>query len=159
MSVPAKIQERALAEAIRDSAEFRDWFLSRTKFTGLSVEPVLVRSNNPWYASPVTGRQSETDVLAVFRVANTRLRFALHIENKTPKDRFQPDQPELYHERAKDWMLTEKWGMYSDYECILIATAEFVTKFESDAKKFDRILLTSEIAEYLEEFRPVASSL
>jgi hypothetical protein len=125
-SPTAREQEQAFAAKVRSSPEFVSWLLGHTKFKGSEVEQVLVRSDNPWYQSRKTGRQSETDILLVFKNKNTGKNFAIHIENKRLRDKFQPDQPELYHERAADWLNVPKWGNYHDFECILIAPQVFI---------------------------------
>ena len=148
----AKEQERAFAEKLRISPEFVNWFLSKTKFKDAVATPVLVRSDNPWYQSPTTGRQSETDILAVFEYKDRLERFAVHIENKTSKDSFRPQQAELYHERAKDWLNIQKWGNYQDYEVILIAPQQFYERHKVIASIFHRYVSHEELTRFLPEF-------
>jgi hypothetical protein len=152
-----KIQEKAFADKVRTSPEFVSWLLSKTKFKDANAVPVLVRSDNPWYQSRKTGRQSETDILIVFERQDGRERFALHIENKQAKETFQPNQPELYHERALDWMNESKWGSYQDFEVMLIAPQVFYTRHKEKADIFHRYVPHDEIAAFVPEFSALSS--
>ena len=147
-----KMQEKAFAEKVRTSPEFAKWLLSKTKFKGVDAVPILVRSDNPWYQSRRTGRQSETDILVVFERRDRSDRFALHIENKQAKETFRLDQPELYHERAADWKNTPKWGNYQDFEVMLIAPQEFYEQHKERSAIFHRYLSHEEIATFVPEF-------
>lgn len=147
-----KMQEKAFAERVKASPEFVKWLLSKTKFNDVDAIPILIRADNPWYQSPRTGRQSETDILIVFERRDRAKRFALHIENKQAKETFRPDQPELYHERAADWMNTVKWGGYQDFEVMLIAPREFYARHREKSDIFHQYLSHEEIAEFIPEF-------
>jgi hypothetical protein len=150
--VTAKEQERAFRLKLESSEAFRNWLLSKTGFAGAPVKLVLARSDNPWYESPATGVQSETDILLVFEYADRAERFALHIENKRLKDKFRPRQPELYQERANDWRNTSKWGNYDKFEVILIAPKQFYERYKNEAAKFHRYIPHEEIAPHVPEF-------
>jgi hypothetical protein len=143
-SPTAREQEQAFAAKVRNSPEFAKWLLRYTKFKGLDVEPILVRSDNPWYQSRKTGRQSETDILLVL--------FAIHIENKRLRDKFQPDQPELYHERAADWVGMAKWGNYHDFQCILLAPKGFIEINRPKADIFHNYITHEELSPFIVEF-------
>ena len=123
----AREQEQAFAAKVRNSPEFAKWLLRYTKFKGLDVEPILVRSDNPWYQSRKTGRQ--------------RLR-----------DKFQPDQPELYHERAADWVGMAKWGNYHDFQCILLAPKGFIEINRPKADIFHNYITHEELSPFIVEF-------
>jgi hypothetical protein len=153
-----KMQEKAFAKKVRQSPEFVNWLLSKTKFKGVDAEPTLIRSDNPWYQSLKTGRQSETDILIVFERRDRTQRFALHIENKQAKETFRPDQPELYHERASDWTNMPKWGSYQDYEVILIAPHMFYARHKEKADIFHRYVPHEEIAKFIPEFSAISRS-
>jgi hypothetical protein len=148
----AREQERAFAEKIRTSPDFVAWLLSKTKFKGADVAVKLVRSDNPWYRSPTTGKDSETDILIVFEYLDHPIRFALHIENKRLNDTFRPNQPELYHERAKDWANVPKWGNYQDFEVLLISPQAFYEKNKEKSDIFDHYASHEEIANFVPEF-------
>jgi hypothetical protein len=144
--------KRALVKQVEESPEFTSWLLARTKFIGVSVSLKMARCDNPWYQSKKSGRQSETDVLLVFERSDNQIRFALHIEIKTAKDRFQPDQPELYHERASDWLGDSKWGNYEDFEVILVAPRTFYEKNREKSDLFHQYIPSEAIAETIPEF-------
>jgi hypothetical protein len=152
MKFSAKQQEDAFAEKVRTSPEFVDWFLSLTPFAGKTVEPILIRSDNPWYQSKKTGRQSETDILLVFAEKSTGERFAIHIENKTIGDHFRPEQAELYHERADDWRNTEKWGNYEQFVCVLTAPQKFLDKHADQVAKFHAHVSHETLSNFLPQF-------
>ena len=148
----ARDQERAFAAKIQESPAFVDWLLGQTKFAGTAVRIALVRSDNPWYRSKSTGIESETDILLVFERIDGLSRFALHIENKRMSDKFRPRQPQLYHERARDWMHMPKWGDYDDFEVVLIAPREFYRRNKEAADVFHRFIPHEQISEHVREF-------
>jgi hypothetical protein len=155
----SKDQERALGRALREDQRFCRWLLSRTRFRNCSARSILVRDDWPWYQSPRTGRQSETDILAVFQPEDGSRRFALHVENKTASDRFQPDQPALYRERGTDWIGVEKWGSYSEFACILTAPRAFCEKHFELARQFDYFVSHETLATRLPIFAEMATSV
>ena len=57
-----------------------------------------------WYKDPVTGKDSETDILLMFRDRSNNHRYAIHIENKPDRRRWQKDQAENYRKRALNRM-------------------------------------------------------
>jgi len=142
----------AFANKIKSSPEFAHWLLGKTKFKGSDASVILARGDWPWYQSKSTGVQSETDILIVFQQQAPPERFALHIENKQLKDKFRPNQPELYHIRAKDWLGLPKWGGYKDYEVLLIAPLEFYHRNQDKCDTFHRYIAYEEVAEFIAEF-------
>ena len=134
------------------SDEFSAWFLNRTKFAGRATRLILLRSNHPWYQSKKTGVQSETDILIVLEDVNTRGRFAVHVESKLANGKFEPNQPELYHERAADWRGMAKYGAYDDYEVVLIAPRVFYDRYHEQSKIFHRYVPHEDIAHFIPEF-------
>jgi hypothetical protein len=139
--------DKVFAAKLEGSSEFRNWFLGRTKFAGLTATMLMCRSDHPWYTSRKTGIQSETDILAVFADIKTQARFAIHIENKTWTGKFGPGQPELYHERARDWIGLPKYYSYTDYEAVLIAPLSFFEFNKEKSAVFDKYVSYEEIAE------------
>lgn len=148
----ARDQERAFVEKLKSSPDFVLWFMNKTKFKGVDAILRLVRSDNPWYRSLKTGKDSETDILAVFENKDNALRFAFHIENKRLSDRFRPNQPELYHERATDWLNVPKWGSYQDFEVLLTAPLEFYNRNREKSDIFHHYIPHEEIAAFIPEF-------
>ena len=123
-----RLLNRAFVNRLEEAPEFLSWLLSRTKFAGSPVRRVELPWEYRWYKCRTTGIESETDIFLVFEFHDSSSRFALHIENKSPGDTFRPNQPELYHSRAKDWINDPKRGNYQDYEAILIAPSDFYLK-------------------------------
>ncbi len=152
MSADEKQLDRLFETAFRSSAEFRCWILSQTKFAGRNLTLVLLRADHPWYQSRTTGRQSETDILAVLEDTSDGRRIALHFENKTWTGKFGPDQPALYRERARDWLGLAKYGSYSDFETVLIAPRAFLDRNREGAAKFDRCISYEFMAIFIPEF-------
>jgi hypothetical protein len=145
--------------AFERSEEFSTWFLARTKFAGRRARIALLRSDHPWYQSKRTGVQSETDILIVIEDLDSGSRFALHIENKLANGKFEPNQPELYHERAKDWRFTPKWGNYDAYEVVLIAPRAFRDRNADKAAIFDVYVAHEELAWFVPEFGSAAAMM
>ncbi len=65
---------------------------------------------------------------------------ALHIENKLANGKFTQYQPELYGERGKLWLNTEKYGNYSDFETVLVAPIEFYANNLEASQCFDKFV-------------------
>lgn len=155
--------DAALEEAFKSNREFTVWFLGQTKFAGYAEKPTLSRSNHPWgrvvYSSinSQTGlpeksiKESETDVLVVFQTQDNKS-FALHIENKLGNGKFTPLQPELYAQRAAQWVGNPKYGSYTDFETVLVAPHVFHERNESAAKHFNRFIAHEEIARFIPLF-------
>jgi len=144
--------DKAIEAKFRKSGEFVTWFLSRTKFANRAANLVHLRSNHPWYQSETTGVQSETDILVVFEDAGGSNRFAIHIENKLSSGSFTENQPDLYRERAAEWVGREKYGNYDDFEVVLIAPRAFYERNGDQCRIFDRYVAHEDIAEFIPEF-------
>lgn len=155
--------DAALEVAFRDSSNFCEWFLSRTKFAKARAKYHWSRSDNPWGRIPwkivneETGteesqvRESETDVLVVFE-KESGSRFALHIENKIDSC-FTNLQPEMYPVRAAHWLNDPKYHNYSDFQTVLIAPQEYYDRYKRDCSKFDVYVSYENISDMLEVFR------
>jgi hypothetical protein len=142
--------------------------LSQTKFASVARSAELLvdeqreRSAKAWWrhwwcAVKETGRQSETDILLVFRAATDR--FALHIENKFSA-RLTQYQASDYAPRARQ-MMGNKWAPYSDFETIIIAPEKYLSNSEDECNKFDRMISYEKIGQRIFEYelagREVAS--
>lgn len=155
--------DQAVDEGFKNSDEFAQWFLSKTKFSGETASYVWSRSDNPWGRFKIivknqdTGedeeiiRDSETDILVVYETPSKK-RFAFHIENKLGYGKFTEYQPETYSVRANAWLDNVKYGSYTDYETVLIAPIEFYKRNFEDAKQFDRFVSHEEISILLPAF-------
>ncbi len=155
--------DQVLDKNFINSREFTTWFLSKTRFSDVNAVYQWSRSDNPWGKVPLTIlnsetgetetiiRECETDVLVVLQT-NDHQSIALHIENKLANGKFTPYQPELYRERAKLWLNTEKFGNYSDFETVLVAPLEFYRNNFNEAQHFDKFISYEEVAILLPEF-------
>jgi hypothetical protein len=155
--------DAALESNFRDSAEFRDWFLSKTTKGSLYKKLVLLRANYPWgkfrtlLANASTGaieatvREAETDVLLVVENAAGH-RIGIHIENKLVSGRFTPYQPEMYAARAEAWRGNLDYGNYDEWETVLIAPQAFFDKFNPEARKFISFISHEELAKKIPAF-------
>jgi hypothetical protein len=157
----------ALERALKESEEFRRWFLSKTAFAREQASLVLCRSDWPWgrvklrlwnpqtQAYETATHEGETDLLVVFQ-STRRGRFALHIENKLRSGRFTDRQPELYRARAAAWAGKVKYQDYDEWETVLVAPLEFYQRNEYEASKFSRFISHEDIAVHISEFRAAA---
>jgi hypothetical protein len=156
--------DKAFESEVRNSAEFVAWFLTRTKFSSKKAKYHWSRSNHPWGPVSIsvpntkTGqneqivRECETDILVVLEDIEAHTRFALHIENKLENGKFTLLQPELYHERAKQWLGNPKYEGYTDYEVMLIAPQRYYDRCPKECAKFDRFVSHEDISRYLPAF-------
>lgn len=155
--------DQALEAGFINNVGFADWFLAKSKFSQLGAKYKWSRSDSPWgrfdfkLIDPDSGerltepRDSETDVLVIFE--SDELTFALHIENKLRDGHFTKFQVESYPLRAREWLNTEKFGNYTDFQTVLVAPIEFYGKNYQQAKGFDFFVSYEEISFFLEAFR------
>jgi hypothetical protein len=122
-------------KAITTNVAFQAWFLDRTKFANHALELVGDEKwHHRWHRDPVTGKDSETDILLIFKDQSTGERFAIHIENKPPWGRWEAEQPENYRKRAANRM--SNWR-YVDFQAVLIAPISFIAGSLSELDHFD----------------------
>jgi len=151
-----------IENAFKESSDFVQWFLSKTKFNGSIAKCVWSRSDHPWgrftFKLPELDtseekeiiRDSETDVLVVLEDTNSK-RFAFHIENKLAEGHFTLYQPDMYKMRAEAWLEIEKFGNYIDFETILFAPLAFYKNNIEAAKPFDRYISYEEASIFIPE--------
>lgn len=164
---------RPIAEAPEEDSSFRVWFLSQTRFAShaataklLSEEQKATRSPNAenWWRSYFAGSsypfksecgERETDLLAVFE-ATTGLRFALHIEVKSPGDKFGVQQARDYGRRAKCWSGTGRAPgtvlSHEEASTVLCSERGFAEKRRPEAELFDAFVSFEDIAARLRSF-------
>lgn len=86
--------DRCFWREVSTSASFRNWLLGKTKFAGRTLELVSNEYNEKWhqrwYKDPETKKDSETDILLIFRDTANAERYALHIENKPAHRAWEP---------------------------------------------------------------------
>jgi len=165
-----KLTEKQLDKAIAAAfcnPDFATWFLSHTKFAPNNSAYKWSRTNHPWsmvsltVIDPETGelstisKGSETDIFVLFEHADGQ-RIAIHIENKLRAGAFTPQQPEFYHARAKQWQNESKYGLYTDYEVVLIAPQEFYDRNKPECVKFDRFISHEALAAHIPEFKALS---
>jgi hypothetical protein len=70
-------------KAISTNVAFQSWFLQRTKFATNALDLVVEEKwHQRWYKDPISGKESETDILLVFNDRENSDRYAIHVENK-----------------------------------------------------------------------------
>jgi hypothetical protein len=129
--------DRVLGLALRTDDEFLLWFIGHTRFAGRYSRRILIRDDYAWGA-PLGGQSKfrETDILLVCEDASN-VRFAIHVENKGPKRGFDPGQARDYPLRAEAWARVDKWGGYSEWECVLVAPASHLSSYPEECAFFD----------------------
>lgn len=136
--------------AISTNLEFQSWFLQRTKFAEQTIQLVTNEKwHQRWYRDPDTNKDSETDILLIFRDSMGDDRYAIHVENKPPNRMWEPQQPENYRKRAED--RKSKWR-YVDYQTALIAPLSFLNRWPREVEQFDIAISYEEIANFVPEF-------
>ena len=155
----------AFARKIKESPEFVLWVLGRTKFKKygsdvrlLDEEQASARTAKFWWKHwwcrvPELDTESETDIFIVFEIAETKQRFALHIENKMANGNFTEKQPESYAFRAKHMMSKPRYLDYTDFETILISPLSFRSRNKMRCDLFGCYISYEDISEFIAEFR------
>jgi hypothetical protein len=86
---------------MRDNPAFRTWFLGLTKFSEHALDLVTDEKwHQRWYTDPLNGKDSETDIVLLFKDRGNGDRYAIHIENKPAHGKWEPNQAENYRRRA-----------------------------------------------------------
>ena len=169
MPVPTDLLEddlcRAFAEKTAQSEDFKNWVLSRTKFSGdrfftrvLKDEQIAARPNvlpnrwwrHWWWKIPDLDHEYETDVFLV--LGNEKgAPFALHTEVKLGSG-FSPGQAQSYHPRAEYVMAHDGRVPHQDFATVLVAPRQLLDRSASDAALFDCVFLLDELAVFMAEF-------
>jgi hypothetical protein len=149
--VPTELElDHFFWRAIRTNVAFQAWFLARTKFADHALELVGDEKwHQRWHRDPVTGLDSETDILLIFKDQSTGKRFAVHIENKPPGGLWEPHQPENYRKRGANRM--SNWR-YVDFQVALIAPTSFIAGSISELEHFDIAVSYEALDEFVPEF-------
>jgi hypothetical protein len=136
--------------AISTDRSFHDWFIARTKFFGRDLELVTDEKwHQRWYRDPETKKDSETDILLIFRDRTDHLRYAVHIENKPDHRNWTEGQAEKYRKRAFNRM--SPWR-YVDFQTALIAPVSFIARWPVEAGHFDVIVSHEDISAFVPAF-------
>jgi hypothetical protein len=138
-------------KAISTNEAFQSWFLQRTKFAACALDLVVEEKwHQRWYKDPISGKESETDILLVFKDRENSDRYAVHVENKPPHGKWRPRQPENYRIPAKDRMSKLR---YVDYQVALIAPLAFLKVSSSEIEHFDFAISYEDIGDFIPEFK------
>ena len=105
-----------------------------------------------WCRVPELDAETETDIFIVFEVAETKERFALHVENKMANGSFAEKQPESYAFRAEHMMRKARYLNYTDFETILISPLSFRDKNRMRCDLFDCYISYEDLSEFIPEF-------
>jgi hypothetical protein len=155
--------DEIFASKLVESHEFRSWFLSRTKFARLwplarllQAEQEEAQGTDPWWCnwrSDSAGRIA-TKMLFVFEVEQTKLRFALHVENVTSGDELVASEKGSYRTLAQAMMNQECFLNYMDFETVLLAPQGLIV---GDARtlNFDRRIPFETVAGFVPQFGQV----
>jgi hypothetical protein len=142
--------DRCFWREVSTSLEFRRWLLGKTKFADRNLELVTDELwHQRWYRDPVTMKESEGDILLLFRDVIGSERYALHIENKPAHRKWEPNQAENYRRRATHKM--KAWD-YVDFQTVLLAPSVFVNRHAVEAAHFDFVLLYEDVGPFVPEF-------
>jgi hypothetical protein len=134
--------------AVSTDRLFRNWFLARTKFSGRDLELVTDEKwHQRWYRDPETKKDSETDILLIFR--DRDLRYAIHIENKPDHGTWTAGQAEKYRKRALNRM--SPWR-YVDFQTALIAPLSFIARWPIEAGHFEFIVSHEDVSAFVLAF-------
>ena len=143
--------DRAFADAVAESADFRRWVLTQTRFRALADEAILLRDEQiharpkvarenwwrHWWCALQDRSESETDIFLVFGVRNSEKRVALHIENKPPHGKFTLHQDLNYRRRAKFMAGDGRYLGYSDFVTAILAPQRFLQRYAEQVRNFD----------------------
>jgi hypothetical protein len=137
-------------DVVSTSPEFCSWLLGCTKFAELDLALITDEKwHQRWYRDPVTKKDSETDILLVFRDVSTGDRYALHIENKPAHRAWEPLQAENYRRRALDRMTT--WR-YVDFQTVLLAPQSLLERCQAEAAHFDVVISYEQVMPFVPVF-------
>src|ERR1700687_9573 len=162
-----------IALGLVQSAPFRVWLIKKTRFSchadlsRLLHEEQRARrtpqAENWWRSYWVTNSscscrrcgERETDLLAIFSTPDDQ-RFALHVEVKSPNDKFSLDQARDYPRRADCWKGREKAPKtilpHEDAGTVLVCDQRFVALNKTHASFFETVITFDEISSWLSPF-------
>ncbi len=148
------------AEKLVESHELRSWFVSRTKFARLwplarllHAEQCELQGRAPWWRSTPPGVDDPQSVqmLFLFEVEQTNLRFALHVENIVQADKLAASENGFFRTRAQAMMNQECFLNYMDFETVLLAPQALIVN-DARTLNFDRRIPFETIAGFVPQF-------
>lgn len=157
----------AFADMLASSPQFQNWLLSSGRFAKSASELRLLATEQQeirraalwwkhWWCRLPDGTEGETDIFAVFE-ADDGKRVALHIENKPPHGKLTYEQSVRYRRRAAYKAFDPSWLSYIDFECILLASEEFLDRHAECASLFDRCLSYEPVSRFVPLFGQAAN--
>lgn len=136
--------------ALESDGACREWLLKRTKFSVPDLELVTDEKwHQRWYRDPESSKDSETDILLMWRDVQSGERVALHIENKPAHRKWEPLQASNYRRRAEN--RKQAWR-YVDFEVVLLAPSAFIARHFDEAAQFDFVITYEEISQFVPAF-------
>lgn len=152
--------DEIFASKLAESHEFRSWFLSRTKFARLwplarllQTEQRDAQGDEPWWSNwrSASNDRLATKMLFIFEIEQTKLRFALHVENVAEGEHLVASEKGSYRTLAQAMMNQECFLNYMDYETVLLAPQALIV---GDARtlNFDRRIPFETVAGFVPQF-------
>ena len=153
--------EDIFAARLVESHEFRSWLLSRTKFARLwplarlmsKEQEEAQQGSGPWWRNwraDVPGGLA-TNMLLLFEVEQTKLRFALHLETVTREDQLSASENGSYRTLAQAMMNQDCYLNYMDFETVLLPPQGLIV---GDARtlNFDRRIPFETVSGFVPQF-------
>ncbi len=168
---------KPIADGLIQDLNFRIWLIEQTRFAKFSKNANLLNSEQKakrsrkarnWWASYWVSHsgcaclqcgERETDLLAIFSTPND-FRFALHIEVKSPSDKFRDGQAKDYGLRAKCWAGRKNSPQtvlpHNEASTILVCSNEFASLNSGEADQFDTVITFEALSLWLNPYpRPL----
>lgn len=101
------------------------------------------------YGPPLTRKDSETDILLLFKDRANGDRYAIHIENKPAHGKWEPNQAENRRRATNRKMKLQ----YVDFQTVLIAPTSFIERSPREVEQFDIAISYEDIGAFIPEFK------
>ncbi len=158
--------QQLFAANLTMSTDFQSWFLGRTKFRRLWPLARLLhdeqqewRGPEPWWGNWLPDDGLTTDMLFVFEVAPTQLRFALHTAIAAGAADLDVSDIATRRIAAESMMNQECFLNYTDFETVLLAPQELIGE-DARALNYDRRIAFEAVRDFIPNFgtgrRPAA---
>jgi hypothetical protein len=145
--------DEIFASKLEESREFRSWFLSRSKFARLwplarllSDEQAAASGKAMWWRN-----SGATNMLFVFEIEHTQLRFALHVARVNSAEELASFDDGSPRQLAQAMMNQERFQNYMDFETVLLAPQALITE-DSRTLNFDRRIPFETVAGFLPQY-------
>jgi hypothetical protein len=145
--------DEIFASKLEESREFRSWFLSRSKFARLwplarllSDEQAVVNGKTTWWRN-----SGATNMLFVFEVEHTTLRFALHVARVNNAEELATLEEGAPRQLAQAMMNQDRFQNYMDFETVLLAPQALIAE-DARTLHFDRRIPFETVAGFLPQY-------